>query len=89
MDPLQLFLVILILLLVGFLSIMGFQVFLILKDLREEIKKIDKLLNLIESHGLTPIHSPIPHQVQPLPTPPKPIKPHLEHKEIRRFFKRG
>lgn len=88
MDPLQLILVVLVLLLTGFLSIMGIQVFFILRDLRKELNKVDKLLSLIESHGLSlPQHTNVNNMIaqasNQIVTKPKEVKEH------RRLFRRG
>lgn len=44
MDIIQVALVFLIILLSVFLSVLGFQVFLILKDLRKDLNKLDRLV---------------------------------------------
>jgi hypothetical protein len=44
MDVLQIALVFLIILLSIFLSVLGFQVFLILRDLRKDLNKLDRLV---------------------------------------------
>lgn len=49
MDLLQVALVFLIMLLAVLLSVLGFQVFLILKDLRKSLDKIDLLLGNAQS----------------------------------------
>lgn len=48
MDLLQIALVLLILLLTAFLSVLGIQVFFILKDLKKSLEKMDVLLDEVE-----------------------------------------
>lgn len=86
MDPLQLILVVLILLLTGFLSVMGIQVFFILKDLRKELNKVDKLLSLIESHGLSLPQTQVNNTISNVQAVSKPKAP--EVKEHKRLFRR-
>lgn len=48
MDILQIALIFLILLLSAFLSILGIQVFFILKDLKKSLDKFDKMIDGLE-----------------------------------------
>lgn len=86
MDLLQISLVFLIILLAVFLSLLGIQVFFILKDLKGSLDKLDRFLNSLE-HTETPGFTP------EKTTPPSPvIEPKIqvskEGQSKKRFYKR-
>jgi len=80
MDILQIALILLIMLLGVFLSILGFQVFLILKDLRKSLDKLDMVLSDVEK--------PACRQVGPAQAAAQITQKITSAKNARRLFKR-
>ncbi len=74
MDILQVALVLLIMLLGVLLSILGFQVFLILKDLRKSLDKLDMVLSDVKKPAIE--------------TSVKTVQKIATAKQIKRLFKR-
>lgn len=83
MDLLQIALVFLIILLAIFLSILGLQVFLILRDLKKSLNKIDLILGDVEK----PIKATA-ELISAAESGVKAVKKLAATKQAKRFFKR-
>lgn len=80
MDFLQIALIFLIMLLAVFLSVLGIQVFFILKDLKTSLDKLDKILD-----ETTPVEKVVNSVVV---TGAKEVKKAINPKPPRRLFRR-
>ncbi|MBI4037293.1 hypothetical protein HY385_02620 [Candidatus Daviesbacteria bacterium] len=83
MDILQISLVLLILFLTGLLSVLGLQVFFILKDLKKSLDKIDLLIDDVEK----PVKAAA-QVTQAVENGVKAIKRITQVKSTKKFFRR-